>query len=960
MMHRRALPMLALIPWALAAWAQSAAPLQNADFETAVGVKPAGWSFGDFRTGGQPAYSPTAGHRGTAAVGITVATTTQRGAWQQTLAANSARLLLVEAWYRSEAPAGGAAPKACVRMTYLKPGKGWDYLSDQSFTAPPAPDGSQFRALYTLPPETDRVAVELFNFFQPGTVWWDDIVVRPPTNEEVTKMLGQALDRQPDENEVHYAPADGDTVGVNPPAFVWLPAAGMKRYLVQYSQDPEFAPAATTTERDLDLTVFTPLATLRPGVWYWRYGFEAGDQPVLSKVRRFTIPADAVAFPRPAVDELLAHIPTVRPRIYFTPAKVAEIRADAQGKYRAMIRSVVSAADKQLGQPLYPEPPMLPKDPQERSKAYLVSFQTMRPWTGGMENCALAYICTGDRKYAEEAKRRLLHFATWDVNGGSSLQENDEAAMDIAMRGPRTFDWIYDTLTDAERATCQEFLRQRLVQINEAHRRMPFDSRPYESHSGRRIGFMVEGSLVFAHELPEAQTWLDYYSRLLWSVYPVWGGDDGGWHEGIGYWNAYLSMMTMVIAELDRLGIPWKNKPFLHNTGWFGLYCGYVGRKTSSFGDGEEGAANVGQLMYHLSSIYDNPYFRWQAEQSKAGAGSGPLGFTLYKPELPAKPPSDLPQARVFPRAGWVAMHSNMADPANNVLLLMHDSPYGSVSHNHANQNAFVLEAFGEPLAISSGYYQRYGCPHHAGWTWQTKAHNSLLVDGEGQVPRSFASKGFVTEFANTDQFAYTTGDATAAYGGRLKRFLRHVLFARPDYFVVYDEIEAAKPATYQWLLHARSQFQLDPEQLALVSAQGQARLRVQFLLPGKLEFSQTDQFDVPPEKPDSPNQWHFRASTTAPAPTMGFLTVLLPYREGDEGKLPACKSLAATGGVVAQVGRDLIAWKAPGAKVVQAGQFSSEADLVALRLDQTGQASAVFVQGKGLVRLAGAVVAKP
>lgn len=936
--------------------------LTNGGFEQADDKgQPQGWTFGAYKTMAMPVYHRSGGRNETAAVGTSVADAQQRGSWQQSVITGPG-YLHVSGWYRTEKFAPGATG-ATVRLTYLKGEKGWDYLSDYNHRLPPAEQWTQFERIFIVPPDTGHVAIELFNFYTPGMVLWDDVAARVPTDQEVSNMMAAVLDQPAAEGQLSYSPEEGATVSVNPPAFVWVPVTGVKQYLVQYSQDPKLANPVTV--KDIDLSVYTLTETVKAGKWYWRYGFESGDgKPVFSKPRSFTVPGDAIAYPRPTLEQWLAKIPTVRPRIYFTPEKVAEIRADADGKYKSMVASAVRSADRALGQPLYPEPEWLPQDPQEHSKAYLLSFQTMRPWTGGMETCALAYLCTGDRKYADEAKRRLLHFATWKVDGPSSLAHNDEAHMDLIMRCPRTYDWIYDALTPEERKTCEEFLRARLVQTNEMHRRMPFESRPFASHQGRMIGFMVEDSIIFAHEMPEAKEWIDYYSRLLWSIYPAWGSDDGGWHEGISYWSAYMSMMTMMMSELDRLGIPWKNKPYLQNTGYFGLYCAYPGRKATAFGDGHEGAVGAGQgsLLYAFSSIYDNPYFRWYARETGGSAGGGPMSFNMIE-DLEPKPPADLPQGRAFPHVGWVAMHSDMAHPQENTLLLLHSSPYGSTSHNHANQNAFVLEAFGEPLAISSGYYQRYGSPHHAGWTWDAKAHNSILVDNQGQVKRSFASKGFITEFENSDRFCYTTGDATAAYGGRLKRFLRHVLYVRPSsgsagvspaaggYFIIYDELESATDSTYQWLLHARSEMKLDQDKLALTSEQGEAGLRVQFLTPDKLQFSQNDKFDVAPEKADSPNQWHFTASTVAPAAKMRFVTVLAPYRLGEEAKLPQCRLLSAEGGVVVQVGDDVIAWKDAGAKEVKGGGLTMAAEVAAIVGAAAGKPADLFVRGAGPVR---------
>ncbi len=919
---------------------------------------PAAWSFGDYKTGGASLYDAKAGRNGSGAVGVRCATVEQRGSWQQSLPMGPG-YVRVSGWYRTQDMAVGAQG-ATVRVTCLKGEKGWDFVKDERHALPATSEWTPFTKVFTVVANTGHIALELFNFFTPGTVWWDDVSAQVPTEQEINAMMAESLDRPPADGQIGYHPEAESQSSTNPPYFSWVPVAGISKYTVQVSRDPKFPAAATTTVDDLDLTVYTPTEGLKPGKWTWRYGYKApGGGMVHSRPRAFSIPTDAVKFPRPTVDDFVAKVPATRPRIYFSPEKVAEVRADRDGLYKGLIRGIAGSADKRLGEALYPEPDWLPQESQERGKAYLLSFQTMRPFTSGMETCALAYVCTGDRKYADEAKRRLLHFATWKADGPTSVFHNDEAAMDIAMRGPRTYDWIYDTLTPEERATCEDFLGRRLTQINEMHRRMPFESRPYGSHQGRMIGFMVEGMIVFGHELPQARAWVDYYTRLLWSVYPVWGSDDGGWHEGIGYWTAYMSMMTMVIEELDRLGIPWKDKPYLQNTGYFGLYCAYPGRKLASFGDGQDGRVGGGQgnLLYALASIYDNPHFRWYAEHTGGGSPGGVLAFNLLRPDLKPKPPSDLPQARNFPHVGWVAMHSDMTNPANNILLLLHSSPYGATSHNHANQNAFVLEAFGEPLAISSGYYQRYGSPHHAQWTWETKAHSAILVDGKGQVIRSFASRGKITEFENSEQFCYTTGDATEAYGGRLKQALRHVLFVRPDatrggYFIILDDLQAAEPATFQWLLHALSEMQLEPDKLALTSAQGEARLRVQFLTPTKLQFSQTDKFDVQPDKP-VPNQWHFQAATTDPATAMRFVTVLMPYRNGQKGTLPACRLLPATGGVALQVGEDIIAWKDAEAKTVTAGDFSSEAQVTAVTRSG-GQPRGMFLRGAGRVQMAG------
>ncbi|MFQ6096607.1 MAG: DUF4962 domain-containing protein [Armatimonadota bacterium] len=952
------------LPLCWAAHPQPTNLLKNPGLAAAAGEDaPAGWSFDDFRTGGKPLYDEGAGPEGAPTVGIQVGDPKERGAWRQRVVLNDVQVLHVSGWYRTEGVQPARSRGAVVRMTFVRaPGK-WDVVSDPRHPLPPAEQWTRFEYVLPVPEQAAAVWPELFNFFAPGEVWWSKMQIREATAAEVVAETKAALDKPADANQVSYRPADGSRTSVNPPAFVWVPVPGARKYVLQYSPDPAFASADTVTVPDVDISVFTPHETLKPGRWHWRYGVESADgQVVYSKTRTFHVPPDARAYPRPRIEDVVARIPRTRPRLYFNPDRIAKVRAQQNEKQWAwLVRSAVASAEREIGKPLYPEPDWLPKAGQERSKAYLQSFRTMRPFTAGMERCALAYAVTGDRRFADEAKRRLLHFATWDPDGPTSVSHNDEAAMDIAMRGPRTYDWIYDTLTDEERAKCTEMFRVRLGQIYALHRRMPFESRPYSSHPGRMIGFLGEGAIGFMHEIPEAREWLDYNFKLLWSVYPAWGSDDGGWAEGISYWTAYMGMIFQYVALLDDYGVTFKDKPFFENTGYFGLYCAPPHSKVRPFGDGHEGRVGGGQgsLLYVLSTLYQNPYFRWYAEELQRGP-SGPHAILTYDPDLQAKPPSDLPQARCFPHVGWVAMHSDMAHPKDEVFFMLKSSPYGSWSHSHASQNAFILNAFGEPLAISSGYYQRYGCPHHAQWTRQTKAHCSITVDGEGQVVRSKDANGFIADFADTDEFCYAVADATKAYGGRLKRFLRHVLFIRPATFVIYDNLESATESDYQWWLHAKSEMALDEEHQSVTIREGDGCAFVRLLVPTGLKFSQTDKFDVPPEVPTSPNQWHFTASTPGKSRTMRFVSVLLPSRAGDAASLPEVSLVEGEGAVaVTLMGagrRDFVAFKtSPGAKIVKVGELQTDASVAALRWSEDrDEMLAAFARGGKIVRVGG------
>jgi hypothetical protein len=106
------------------------------------------------------------------------------------------------------------------------------------------------------------------------------------------------------------------------------------------------------------------------------------------------------------------------------------------------------------------------------------------------------------------------------------------------------------------------------------------------------------------------------------------------------------------------------------------------------------------------------------------------------KPLPKARPLSQLPPNRYFADVGWVSLHSALGKPDQDIHVTFRASPYGSFSHSHADQNGFILNAFGEGLAINSAYREFHNSPHHDQWTRQSISKNVLLLDGVGQLAK--------------------------------------------------------------------------------------------------------------------------------------------------------------------------------------------------------------------------------
>ena len=86
-----------------------------------------------------------------------------------------------------------------------------------------------------------------------------------------------------------------------------------------------------------------------------------------------------------------------------------------------------------------------------------------------------------------------------------------------------------------------------------------------------------------------------------------------------------------------------------------------------------------------------------------------------------------------------------------------------------------------------------------------------VLIDGEGQVPVEgkgpFSNAGRIVSWREEAGLVYACANVRPAYGRHpnLAYFLRHFLFIRERYFVIFDDIglaSGAPPARFSWLYH--------------------------------------------------------------------------------------------------------------------------------------------------------------
>ena len=771
-----------------------------------------------------------------------------------------------------------------------------------------------------------------------------------------------------------YRPDNGQTVSVTPPGFTWRPTKDIVRWEVEIQNGNQTALKA----EGLTLNVWTPSEVLVPGNYQWRYrGFDnKGNATRWSVARSFTVPNDARPMPLPERSELFQRIPEQHPRLFVRPERIEELRQLAQTTLATEYKELVKRCETLLQNPPDSSEPPLYKAGR-RTEAELDIWWGNRVHTiNVLENAALlAFVWTldGNEQYAALSKKLLLDAAKWDPLGSTGYRYNDEAGMPYNYHFARTYTLLHRLLSEEEKEHCRKIFK---IRGDEMYRHLcpRILWTPYESHANRAWHFLGELGIVFHGEIPEADDWLWFAANKFSASYPVWSDDDGGWHEGIAYWNSYqIRFCWWADIILATFNINAFDKPYYSQIGYFPLYAMPPGKVGGNIGDlcQDTRSSSVLELMDIVAMQSGNPHWRWYVDahntfRPKADYYTFLRKATALKRDtsLHGKAPTDLPTSKLFRGTGQAYLNTNLLKAEDNVQIQFKcaPAPFGSHSHGHDSSNSYVFSAWNENLLISTGRRDYYGSPHHKDWMWATKSQNTISVDGVGTLKRSNRATGEILRFdsltlADGTECDIIIGEAAEGFrlendapeslkqkypeGKLLHSFRRSVVFLKPDVLIVYDNIAATKPAQIKYHLHAVKPFQpLDvffpggksqandqvfanylkqrtgdialaaPEAAALflpIEDQHNIAIRVEkvacrldLLLPEKLTFTQTNQYDPTPQPKIRIREWHLTATPPEETQEIEFLLLAQPWKVAGQENVPQREA------VITRSGKDL------------------------------------------------------
>ena len=420
-----------------------------------------------------------------------------------------------------------------------------------------------------------------------------------------------------------------------------------------------------------------------------------------------------------------------------------------------------------------------------------------------------AYRLTGDERYATAFAASVRD---WMRANPPGMGINWASSLEVSYR-MISWCWALNLFRDCAALTPQLYVD--MVDSLRAHgahveRYLSHYFSPNTHLTGEALGLFYVG--VLFPELPRAQRWRRIGARILLKQLPKQVLPDGVYFEQSTCYQRYTAEIYLhfiILAARNGVAIP---AVTIEHIGRLLDHLFAVCRPDGSMpqiGDSDGGrllrlahrsADDCRDVFSVAAALFKRPDYAWAAHSLTPETAwlLGPAGcesFAALKPEPPAHPPS-----RLFPEGGYAVMQGGWARDAHQLLFDV--GPLGcwvSGGHGHADLLSIQACAFGRPQLVDPGTYCYTA---HTSWRdhfRSTAAHSSVAVDRQSQAltagPFSWRKRprAHLRAWLSTAVFDYADADHDAYR--RLRDPVRHrrrVLFVKPRYWVVVDDITGA------------------------------------------------------------------------------------------------------------------------------------------------------------------------
>jgi uncharacterized heparinase superfamily protein len=424
---------------------------------------------------------------------------------------------------------------------------------------------------------------------------------------------------------------------------------------------------------------------------------------------------------------------------------------------------------------------------------------------------AQVYVHTGDERYAAKLVNLIVD---WIDKNPPPLQKDEKSLswrlMEVGMR--MSLAWIPAFGLLYETPAFTDEIKLKMLRAICDHARFLSCFKTYRNHLLReRIGLAYVG--IYFSEFKEADKWRQIALNQLDQELTKQVNRDG---SHIEMSTAYQWLVVYEYQYLyDLLQATNHSLPQKDLGGWLENMCRllvYLIRPDYTFPLLNDGFTDPDYMLLHkLTKV-------GETLQSDDFIYAGTGGCQGTRPSETSVALGD---------AGWYVMRSDWTQDAR--YLLFDAGPYGG-SHGHEDKLNFELYAFGQPFIVDPGTYTYKQADPFRSYFVSSASHNVITVDGQSQIRRwkkenlnprpavgNYATwisqAGFDYVVASYDD-GYAHFDFKPSQEAIIEdvSHTRHILFVKPDYWVMIDELQADVPHNYQLLFHTPPEITVTPE----------------------------------------------------------------------------------------------------------------------------------------------------
>lgn len=422
-------------------------------------------------------------------------------------------------------------------------------------------------------------------------------------------------------------------------------------------------------------------------------------------------------------------------------------------------------------------------------------------------DAATAYAVTGNKAYADTARRVLLHYTEY-----SFFAEHPDVGLNWSiwcLRALQAYDFIYSTLDDTDRMKLDDFFKRAMEAV------MKNDKWWISENPGGRFNnhFAWHKTFIGSYGLfYDRRDLIDYAMNSTEGIRELiehGSMDDGLWFESsINYHFTAANALAVFASELSNAGSPidlWHSR-FANGRTLKDLFMGPI---QTLFAD--ETIPTIGDTYGHRVKLGDNgtyfaafdacgsPEMAWVIRNSPRPAQAL---FLAKLPDQSSTPPSM--KTRLWPEHGYIALRSQ--EGADYWRGEGYSAFFSfDLDNVHCHHDKFDLMVFGrgahlavDPETLSSAKHA-FSSDIQAELNRSTVCHNTVMVDRKdhAHVSRKLDLLDYVD---GSDTKLATVADTRGLVYPGVK--MMRTVAVTSDYVLDIFQVHSDEEHTYDYLLH--------------------------------------------------------------------------------------------------------------------------------------------------------------